>query len=1202
MKSTMKLNKMIKTAENFQYAINIAYDFTDQDKIKNYIPTNDAIRIIEDVLLSIKVNSNDRARLFIGAYGKGKSHLALMLIALVYKKDVRLFENLLTKIKTVNKELYAYIRDYIKSDNRLLPVVVEGNKFSLQQSLLSALNNALERENMVDIMPNTYFSVAVDTIDLWKSNYKSTYIKFSTMITSSVNEFLKRLNNFEQEALTEFSKIYPDLTAGSKFSPILNSDVISLYSDVIEEIKQYGYNGIFLIYDEFSKYLEGNVNSTTATDIKVLQDFAEKANRSGHKQLHLLMISHKNIINYVDELPKVKIDAWKAVSERFKTIELSNSPAQLYDLISHVLIKDKKLFQTFYKNNKVHFDSVLNSYTNRNMFAGISKEELNKIIIGCYPLEPTSLFMLPSISEKVAQNERSMFTFLSSKNDKNALFNLLKSDLSFITPDYIFDYFEEQFKNEAYTTDIYKLWKLVVTSINLLSKPDELQIKLIKCLALIYILDKKEIIKPTSDNLLLIYSDASYDKNKIISKIDELKEIGIFKYSSRTQYLRLSERTDINIDDILKDMIERRKPTFNALKILNEEAKRVFLYPNRYNDTNEIIRYFTFEFITSDQCIEVDDWNKRIEDKYAAGTFFAIYNSKMEINQSWIENVTNNRVLFGLPNNQSNIEEVLKQYDALSILIENSDDEFFKEELLYVFEDVTDLLNKYIESYINPYLGEVTYYYLGKKIGFTRKSQLSNHLTKICNKLYIHTPVIINEVINKNNVTKQAINSRNKVIEGLLENKIKQNLGLSGNGQDMSFFRSIIKNKGIYIEDNGNYSIVTENLHDENLNHVLKVIKEFILSTTVDGSKNVGTLYNQLTDVTHGIGIKSGIIPLLFSAVLHHFKRFVVISKKNKELPITVSLLDSINKNPSQYELILESWSKEKEDYINALEDAFNSFLFVGEKEYNTFDYIVKAMQRWFFRLSKYAKEADIVIYKSKLGISAKSVKRFRQSLKSPEINSREFLFEKLPQIFGVNIVNGELADNVNKAKETLDMLIIDLQNDIEELILNKLANGKDDKRPLYSLAKDWYEALEQKTKEHFFTNGEGKLLSIIGNINNDITGIIKKIGRELSGLHIEDWNNDTFDKVKITLSNQIESIISFNNSKSDIEHDSLCKIILRDEEGKEVVKTLDETEVSRRGKMLYNEIISSISEYGNALSEGEKRQILINVIMDYLK
>lgn len=82
-----KLFDYIKVIENFQYAINIGYDLYSDDKIKNYIPTASAIDIIEEIMLSTSDSSNSRARIFTGPYGKGKSHLALVLLALLCRDD-----------------------------------------------------------------------------------------------------------------------------------------------------------------------------------------------------------------------------------------------------------------------------------------------------------------------------------------------------------------------------------------------------------------------------------------------------------------------------------------------------------------------------------------------------------------------------------------------------------------------------------------------------------------------------------------------------------------------------------------------------------------------------------------------------------------------------------------------------------------------------------------------------------------------------------------------------------------------------------------------------------------------------------------------------------------------------------------------------------------------------------------------------------
>lgn len=63
---------MISVATGFQSSVNIAYDINDEAKLKNYIPTKSALKLLEDILLSTGKESTDRARILIGAYGKGK--------------------------------------------------------------------------------------------------------------------------------------------------------------------------------------------------------------------------------------------------------------------------------------------------------------------------------------------------------------------------------------------------------------------------------------------------------------------------------------------------------------------------------------------------------------------------------------------------------------------------------------------------------------------------------------------------------------------------------------------------------------------------------------------------------------------------------------------------------------------------------------------------------------------------------------------------------------------------------------------------------------------------------------------------------------------------------------------------------------------------------------------------------------------------
>lgn len=60
------MSQMISVASGFQYSVNIGFDLNNDDKIKNFIPTQPAMNLLEDVLASTSPSSSDRARVLIG--------------------------------------------------------------------------------------------------------------------------------------------------------------------------------------------------------------------------------------------------------------------------------------------------------------------------------------------------------------------------------------------------------------------------------------------------------------------------------------------------------------------------------------------------------------------------------------------------------------------------------------------------------------------------------------------------------------------------------------------------------------------------------------------------------------------------------------------------------------------------------------------------------------------------------------------------------------------------------------------------------------------------------------------------------------------------------------------------------------------------------------------------------------------------------
>ena len=437
------MSEMISVASGFQYSVNIGYDLNNDAKLKNFIPTQSALQLLSDVLDSTAVTSTERSRILIGAYGKGKSHIVLMILSMLLKKDLSLFEKTMPKISE-NPRLLQSVHNYYDSSEKILPVVITGSSTSLTQAFIIALQRTLSDNGLLDIMPETNYRAAIAVIDRWKSEFPQTYKLFCNAIDKPVGVFLDELASFNISAYEAFERIYPSLTAGSTFNPFLGFDVVDLYESVAKSLKEYGYTGLYVVYDEFSKYLEANIKEASVSDTKTLQDFAEKCNRSGSMQLHLMLISHKEISNYIDTLPKQKVDGWRGVSERFKHIHLNNNFSQTYEIIASVIQKEPTKWARFQKNHQKDLEELLGRYKNHPLFSANSTE-LETAIMGCYPLHPVSTFILPRLSERVAQNERTLFTFLSAEGTSTlrSFIDVYDDDsFNLITPDEIYDYFE----------------------------------------------------------------------------------------------------------------------------------------------------------------------------------------------------------------------------------------------------------------------------------------------------------------------------------------------------------------------------------------------------------------------------------------------------------------------------------------------------------------------------------------------------------------------------------------------------------------------------------------------------------------------------------------------------------------------------------------------------------------------------------------
>jgi len=1195
----MLYKDFINADEGFQYSINLQYDLNKYSKLTGYIPTSASVDILKSYLTSIYYDSKDRASILVGPYGKGKSHLLLILLAIISMKnegeEQQTIDFLSNKIGKIDNEVKKMIFELRDQNKKLLPVIINSNYYDLKQAFLVGIKDALEREGLSQLRPKTYFESILETIKIWEKDYCMTYKIFEEKLKESglsIKAFNDKIDIYDDEAYEIFKEIHPKITSGTEFNPLINSNVIYLYEEINSKLCELrNFKGIFVVFDEFSKFLEASVTGNSTKDIKLIQDFAELVNRSGKNQIHLSCITHKSVNDYISNLSKEKINAWRGVEGRFKEIYFTSSSQQNYELIANAIIKEPKKYKEFKATNNEKITSVLNECENTAIFSDIDNYS-SLIGDGCFPLNPISSYVLPRVSEKVAQNERTLFTFLA-KDEKGSLVNFInsnKGNADFLTIDLIYDYFESLFKKEVFNESVHTVWLKANNA--LLKINDEIQRKIIKSIAVIGIVKEFERLSPTD---IYIRASLGLTNDKYEDAIMQLvKKQIILKKNSNGNY-RFLPGSELNVIKKITDRKNLNSNRINVKDVIESIVNLGYELPKRYNDEKEMVRYFKKNFITVNEFLNIRTIKDLTFESKSDGIILYLIHYSEEEKEKSLEKLiklNDSRILLCILNSNFSKDEKIRE--LLSIKSLKNDVEFNGNEIaiqeLEIFEDdIIEEIENYIYVNYDVENGLCGYYDCHEgSLDIKKRYQINRKISDICFEVFSKTPVINNELINKNKINSPILKARNKIIQYILD-EMNKGIGFTteGNGPETTIFRIAIMRKGLFYG---------EESEDEKLNEVLVVIKDFILSSE-EKKRNFSELYNIFYDSEFKFGLRTGIIPIYIALKMKDYLDKIVIYFGEKEVPLSIETLNRINDNPDKYFILLEEGSKENEDYITNLDTLFSEYKSKKNVGYNRYTSILESMQNWVYSLPKYSRECRIVSYSKDKNIDADIID-FRKELLKFDINPRDLILNKFKnEILKMNNLQ-KCFNRIVVIKNELDNFIVDtksyLKCETQEVF------EKDYKGEFLTTLENWYKELDKDNIEHLYESNANKVLGLIATISNrNDNFILDKLAKIVTGLSIEDWQDHTVKNYIIDIQ-QIKDTVTNYKKETKIKsiHSYDVSFFVSD---KKMVKSFDSTEISITGRTLYNNIEEAFDDYAESIDVNEKRNILMKLLEKYM-
>lgn len=1190
------LKEVVQIDRRFENSINLQLDYEQYEKISSYIPTISSVKVMSRFLSNVVEDKDEKATILIGPYGKGKSHLLLVLLSFLTsvktKKKRDILRGLVKKIDLVDEDIGQMFHLILSRNICLLPVIVSSTREDLNQAFLLGLHEALQREGLEHIRPETFFDVAVKVINQWKSKYPSTYQQLKSILSRRGKEldvFIQQLKLFQSNALDEFQEIYPMLTSGAVFNPMLHMQLLNLYRTVNHMIcKQYGYHGIFIVFDEFSKFIEGHKQDTIIKNIKTLQDMCEFANFSREEQIHMVLVTHKNIQEYGDVLPMKVIHAFTGMEGRLSEILFVTSTRNNYELIQNTINVQKEKVNLLLEEKKIETQILKQMYylpIFKNIFE--EKDFYQKMIIGCFPLTPITAYFLIYISERVAQNERTLFTFMA-KDGPYSLCRFIQEwtpDSSYwITPEAIYDYFSSIFRKNVADEFIHNSWLKAQYALKFTD--DKIEKKLIKILALFEMLGGKEEILARKESLAfsLLVSVA-----QISDYLSSLQEKQIIIKRTRTDTYVFKNNIGVNVE---KEIEKRVKASFQQLS-LDKELEAISLlkytFPRRYNQEYRMTRYFEYRFFLYQDFIKLASLEYLFEVSFSDGKIIALIIEKDEFNkkelQEKIKEWNAYRIIIIVPTVSFCQYDNLKRLLAIQALQKDSEfigenmallDELFLYEEDLIYEINYELDKLYTKSEGKSHIYHTTY--LDGTI-FTEKA-MNELLNNICYNYYGCSPRVNHELVNRNCVSIPIRRARDRIISMLLEEK-DMSLLLNGTSSEATIYRASLLLTGVISKE---YSL------DSGVKAMFQLMDEFIKSC--EGKKcSFDILFQKLFGKDYGI--REGIIPIFLAYRLSLLHDRPILYLGNVEVVLDVNILNNICERPKAYELFIDKQTLEKEEYIRKILDLFQLY---GREEvelkgYEQLSVIVESMQVWYRTLPQSSRNIS-------LDENLKDITNFRKLMKQIEINPREFLFEQLPNIFNCVGQYNECYARIEKTKKYLESVQRVLCKKVIRVTKKIVSDTENDN--LFYVLKSWYEDQLEIIKHKIVNKKMSNIIQFIDRLNTfDENSIITKLSKIIIGVYIEDWGNDSFLKFQKELEDinlLVEELTKEHKSEKDF-YVGKNRITFTTHDGTHIEKYYNPLEENSTSIFLKNALEEILEDFGESLELSQKIDVLAHLL-----
>lgn len=961
----MQLHEYVGVQRRYQKSVHLERDATSAEALAGYIVTPLVRKVLRRLALGLGADTEQRAWSITGPYGTGKSALAVLWSNLLGDPREPRTKQARQLVQTADEDLSTMLfgqglfsHGGLAPKDGLVTVLATGERAGLDEVILRAMHRSLQ--------------------SFWSGRGAKPAVLRSIAAALKKAEQGKSIGVRATVELIEASaqKICESANAGS---------------------------GLMIILDEAGKCLEYASHEPTRGDVQLLQELAEAANRSGAYPIHFLTILHQSIERYAGRLGAAQRNEWAKVQGRFEDLAFQEESDQLLRLIGAALVPRgsappgiRKEYETLAKRAG-HVAGAGES--------GRAADYVEQLRL-TFPLHPMCALILgPLFRTKLAQNERSLFSFLSSGEPLGFQAHLqkeftLRAVDTLYTVDALYDYVVSALGTQLYGQDG-RAWAEIDTALRRLPKEaSACDVRVLKTIGILTIIGDQAGIRASREVLELALKNSTTTSDDIRLSLERLTASSAVVYRKYRDAFQIWEGSDLDLGELVQSAFEQTDTRAGLARRLTAIAPPRPIVARRHLFQTGTLRYFDVRYVEADlleaeikELVPIDaDGALLIVLPRAPGD---LTSTRQRVSQKmfWFTHHEKNRpIVVGIPRNANYLADLAAELAALEWVQSNTPelakDPVARRELAARLQETERLVQDELVRLLDGgHRNGCEWFSRWEPLSIASASDLGKQISNICDQVYDKAPVVLNELLNRRQLSSAAAAARRNLIEAMIERSDRPRLGFEGHPPEVSMYRSLLEMYRIHKDTEGGWAIVEpRGKTGASLRPAWEAIEQFLASTEAQ-RKSIADLYEVLRQPP--FGIKDGLLPVLVCAALLYFDSEVALYENGAFVPgLTTPVAERLLRWPDKFEL-----QRFKIAGVRAkVFERFGRALLSGQDaDHPTLLAIVRSLVRFIADLPDFARTTKQVSQ------TAQEVRRALRSAKEPG----PLLFRDLPEACG---------------------------------------------------------------------------------------------------------------------------------------------------------------------------------------------------------